>query len=110
MSNWRPSIRARRTKRLRWRLGLSDEQARKVQAILIKREKALTVIFHDIRPRLEEELKRTRDEVAAVLNPEQAKTWRRHFDDMQHRWFPGMNRQQRSGPNKNSPDNLADPK
>ncbi len=80
------------TNRLRWRLSLSDQQAEKVQAILVEREKALTAIFHDIRPRLQEEMKRTRDEVAAVLNPDQAERWLTHFDRMQHRWFPAMDR------------------
>jgi len=81
------------TNRLRWKLKLSDQQAEKVQAIFIEREKALTAIFHDVSPRLQEQLKRTRVEVSAVLNPDQAKAWHRHFDLMQRRWLPGMKRE-----------------
>jgi hypothetical protein len=80
------------TNRLRWKLGLSEQQAEKIQAIFIEREKALTVIYRDVSPRLQEEMKRTRDDVAAVLNPDQAETWLTHFDRMQRRWFPGMDR------------------
>lgn len=81
------------TNRLRWKLNLSDQQAERIQAIFVEREKALTAIFHEISPRLREQVKRTREEVSAVLNPDQAKTWNRHFDRMQRRWFPGMMRE-----------------
>jgi len=74
------------TDRMRCRLGLSDDQASKVQAILTERQKALLAIFHDVQPRIQEELKRTKEEVSAVLDPEQAEKWREKFDHMQRRW------------------------
>ncbi len=78
------------TKRLRWKLGLSEQQTEEVRTILIDREKAITSIFREITPQLRGELKRTREGVAVVLNPAQAKRWRKHFGRMQRMWFPGM--------------------
>ncbi|MDQ7784163.1 MAG: hypothetical protein RDU20_14860 [Desulfomonilaceae bacterium] len=85
------------TNRLRWKLKLTDLQAEKVQAILIEREKALSVILSEVHPRLREELDRTRVEVEAVLDADQAKKWHTHFDAMQRRWFPGMRGEARKG-------------
>lgn len=80
------------TKRMKWKLGLNPEQTRQVQAILVEREKALITIVRDVSPRLRKELVRTREEVAAVLDPEQREEWLERFDEMQQRWIPAMER------------------
>jgi hypothetical protein len=74
------------TKRMKCKLDLSDEQAAKMQAILTERQKALLAIFCEIRPRIEYQIKRTRDEVAAILDQEQAKQWFKQFDHMRRKW------------------------
>ncbi len=76
------------TERMRRKLDLTDAQAAKVQAILTEREKALLGIFREIQPRLRKELERTREDVAAVLDSEQAKKWRERFDYLQNKWVP----------------------
>jgi hypothetical protein len=68
------------------KLDLSDEQAAKVLAILTKRETALRSIIQEMQPKFEEQLQRAKDEVAAVLNPEQARKWRKRFDRVKARW------------------------
>jgi uncharacterized membrane protein len=78
------------TKKLRWKLWLSDEQTNQVRAVLTEREKAVFAIFHDVGPRLITELNRTKEEVAAVLNPDQEQKWRKHFDKKMKRWIPMM--------------------
>jgi hypothetical protein len=82
-----PGAAAKRiTAQMRRKLDLSDEQTAKVRAILLKRESALRAIFAEMQPRLEEQLQRAREEVAAVLDPEQARDWQRRFDRMEERW------------------------
>ncbi|GEM_PF-1775983 len=74
------------TKRMQRKLGLTDEQAAKMRAILTERQKDLLAIFHEVQPRLQDQFKRTRDEVAAILNSEQAKQWLERFDHMWQKW------------------------
>lgn len=74
------------TDHMRRKLDLSDEQTAKVRAILLERETALRAIVQEMLPKLEEQLKRAREEVAAVLDPEQARGWTKRFDRMEARW------------------------
>ena len=79
---------ARITARAQKKLGLSADQAAKVKAILVERQKALQALRRQWQPKVREELKRTRDEVAAVLTPEQATAWRNRAEELERRWLP----------------------
>jgi hypothetical protein len=74
------------TDHMRRKLDLSDDQATKVRAVLTERETALRAIVQEMQPRLEEQLQRAKEEVAAVLDPEQARSWRKRFDRVEARW------------------------
>jgi Spy/CpxP family protein refolding chaperone len=74
------------TDHMRRQLDLSDEQAAKVRAILTKRETALRGIVHEMQPKLEKQLQLAKEEVAAVLDPEQARRWRTRFNRLEDRW------------------------
>ena len=74
--------------RLRNKLSLSDEQAKKVKAILTERQKAFLVLRRMARPKVERELERLREEVAAVLDENQARKWRKRFDRLRRQWMP----------------------
>lgn len=73
--------------RLREMLDLSDEQARQIQAILARREKALLALRSEMRPRVNAQLEQTRQEIAAVLTPEQAARWNEQFERSRRRWM-----------------------
>lgn len=79
---------ARATARLRRALDLSDDQAAQIQQILQKRQANLQGIRRDVEPRVNAELDALRSEIAAVLNPLQAKKWHRLFDDKRAAWMP----------------------
>ncbi|MEW6347631.1 MAG: hypothetical protein AB1646_01090 [Thermodesulfobacteriota bacterium] len=75
-------------KRISRKLDLSKEQAAKVQAILIERQKALLAIRREVYPRVEAELRQARDQVAAILEPEKAQSWRNRFEELRAQWMP----------------------
>ena len=77
-------------KKLKRRLRLSTEQTAEVREILKKRQKALVAIFRKAQPKLERQLIGVREDVAAVLTPEQAKKWRWFFDSMKRKWVPSL--------------------
>ncbi|MFC1834984.1 hypothetical protein ACFL2Q_09640 [Thermodesulfobacteriota bacterium] len=77
-------------RRMKWHLDLSDEQARKVRAILSERRKALVKLFHENRPRLEEEIATYEKQVVEVLKPEQEVIWRKRFKRIRNKWFPRL--------------------
>jgi hypothetical protein len=76
------------TARLKSRLSLSDDQARKVAEILRQRQIALQAIRREVHPRVALEIEKAREEITAVLTPEQAKKWDEQFELMKKRWAP----------------------
>ena len=77
------------TDRVRSKLGVSDEQAAQIKAILSKRQQAIHALRRQVQPQVEEELYQAREEVAALLKPEQADKWRKRFDRLRI-WFPAL--------------------
>ncbi len=75
------------TDRMRGKLGLTDEQAAKVKAILTERQKKIQALLRQIQPDVDKEFENAKEDVAAVLKPDQAKKWRERFDRMR-KWFP----------------------
>lgn len=78
----------RLTERLRNKLSLTDDQTKKVKAILTERQKAFTELRRVTRPKVERELKSLREEVAAVLDKDQARKWSKRFDRLRRQWLP----------------------
>jgi len=72
-----PRFAAARAKR---HLGLSDEQTSQVREILIRRFHAIRRIRAESRPRIEEQIARMNEEVAAVLDERQAARWRERVE------------------------------
>jgi len=78
----------RLTERLRNKLSLTDEQTKKVKAILTERQKAFMALRRVMRPKMERELKCLREDVAAVLDKNQARKWSKRFDRLRPQWLP----------------------
>lgn len=72
---------------LRGPLDLSAEQQQAVEAVFRERQRAIWAIRRQARPRVEAELNRLRDEVAAILNPAQASKWAERFNRLRARWL-----------------------
>ena len=71
-------------------LRLDDAQSAEVKTILEKRFQNIAALRSEIAPRMDEELQSLRDEISAVLRPDQVKRWERLFDTLRPRLFaPG---------------------
>lgn len=79
----------RMTNRVRRMLDLSEHQAAEVKKILTERQKAILGLRRQIQPQVENELDKAKEDVAAILKPEQAKKWRERFDRLRI-WFPAL--------------------
>jgi hypothetical protein len=75
------------TNRVRRMLDLSEHQAAEVKKILTERQKAILGLRRQIQPQVEKELEKAKEDVAAILKPEQAKKWQERFDRLRI-WFP----------------------
>jgi len=69
-------------------LRLDKEQSAEVRAILERRAKTIAALRSEIAPRIDIELQAIKDEISAVLRPEQAKRWIRIFDGLRPKVFP----------------------
>jgi hypothetical protein len=81
---------AKATAMLRHKLGLSDDQAAKVEDIFRHRQAALLAIRREARPRVEAELGRVRAEVAEVLDAAQVNEWNLWFEEKRAKWLPPL--------------------
>ena len=72
---------------LRGPLHLSIEQQQAVEAVFRERQHAIWAIRRQAQPGVEAELNRLREEVAAVLNAEQASKWAERFNRLRARWL-----------------------
>jgi hypothetical protein len=75
------------TDRMRGKLGLTEDQAAKVKAILTERQKKIQALLRQVRPEVDKEFEKAKEDVAAILKPDQAKKWRERFDRLRI-WFP----------------------
>ena len=79
---------ARILQRLDAQLDLDDPQRAAVEAILRERLAAFQSIRQRVKPEIQAELNRLRDEVSAALTPEQQAKWQTRFDALRARWQP----------------------
>lgn len=70
-------------------LGLEEEQRAAIEAIVEARMGGLREIRARVRPEVQMELDALRNEVSAVLTPEQRAQWEARFDSLRERWQPG---------------------
>jgi hypothetical protein len=84
-----PSVLADRiTHRMKKRLNLTDKQAVQVRRIILEQQKAFQSLRKQVRPELEAQIEKTRQELAAVLTPEQARKWEKRFGRFLKFWLP----------------------
>ena len=84
-----PEVSAERiTNRMKRRLDLTDEQVVQVRRIILERQKAFQSMRKQVRPQLEAQIEKTRQELAAVLSPEQARKWEKRFGHFLKFWLP----------------------
>jgi hypothetical protein len=76
--------------RLRWKLGLSDDQTEQVEAIVRKRQQDLQAIRREVHPRVIGELDRVEAEIDYVLNDSQRAQWHVLFARLRERWIPPL--------------------
>lgn len=79
---------ARIAARMQKKLHLTEKQAVRVRAVLAERHRAIMAIRRDAQPKVIQELEKAKRQVAAILTPDQARSWNRRFDELQHRWIP----------------------
>ncbi|MBI2425700.1 MAG: hypothetical protein HYV27_22935 [Candidatus Hydrogenedentes bacterium] len=76
-------------KELEGALHLTPEQVAAVTAVFKSRNMALQEMFvKEVRPRLDAQFDALRDEVATILNPEQAEQWKAEFEKVRHKFRP----------------------
>jgi len=84
-----PAVLAERiTHRMKKRLNLTDEQAVRVRRIILEQQKAFQSLRKQVRPQLEAQIEKSRQELAAVLTPEQARKWEKLFRHFLKFWLP----------------------
>ncbi|MFC1572720.1 Spy/CpxP family protein refolding chaperone [Candidatus Eisenbacteria bacterium] len=87
-SAWSPDrLPMRMTEHLVEDLDLTDEQAEQVKEIVEGRRKAMRALRDEIHPRFEAELEQMRQEIEAVLTPEQAERWNERIERFGRRWL-----------------------
>ena len=86
---------AKATQRLTHVLRLDAQQSAEVKAILERRFEAIGALRREIGPRVDAELQSIRDEVSAILRPDQVQRWTRIYDNLRPRMFPGPGQEKR---------------
>ncbi|MGD1001167.1 MAG: hypothetical protein ABSA67_10775 [Candidatus Brocadiia bacterium] len=72
---------------LKSRLNLTDDQFEQVRKILTEQNADFALIRSEVRPRILERLKKTNEEVAKILTPEQEAKWRTLVRRLRERWL-----------------------
>ncbi len=80
---------ARVLQRMESQLALDEEQQAAIEGIFAERVAAFRAIRARVRPDVQSELDQLREEVSAVLTPEQREQWQSRFDSIRERWQPG---------------------
>ena len=78
------------THRMKRRLDLTNAQVQQVRRIILEQQMAFQSLRKEFRPRLDDQIERTRQELAAVLTPEQARKWEKRFAHIQRFWLPPL--------------------
>ena len=81
---------ARITAHIRRKLELTPHQAEEVERVVLRRQRALQEIRREVQPRVEAELDRAEQEIAALLTPVQKAKWREWFKRVRTTWIPPL--------------------
>jgi hypothetical protein len=73
---------------LGYRLGLSADQVRQVEKILLTRGRNIDAIRQEIRPRVNGELDKLEQDVAEILNAQQRGQWHDLCAHLRRTWMP----------------------
>jgi hypothetical protein len=79
---------ARMLQRMESQLDLDETQRAAIEGIVAKRIAAFRAIRDRMRPEIQSEIDGLRNDVSAVLNPDQRETWETRFDAIRARWQP----------------------
>ncbi|MCP4643920.1 MAG: hypothetical protein GY851_25985 [bacterium] len=72
------------------KLDLTDDQRDEIEAIFRSTGEELMALREEVEPRLADHFRKARDEVKAVLTPEQAEKWEKEFGERRKHWFPHL--------------------
>jgi Spy/CpxP family protein refolding chaperone len=78
------------THRMKRRLDLTHDQVQQVRRIILEQQMAFQSLRKEFRPRLDDQIEKTRQELAVVLTPEQARKWEKRFARIQRFWLPPL--------------------
>jgi hypothetical protein len=78
------------THRMKRRLDLTEDQVQQVRRIILEQQMAFQSLRKEFRPRLDDQIEKTRRELTAVLTPEQARKWEKRFAHIQRFWLPPL--------------------
>jgi hypothetical protein len=77
-------------RRLQRKLDLSDSQAARIEAILVRRQAALIEARTAVIDQAEPELNLLESEIAEVLDASQAELWHSHYRRLRRDWLPPL--------------------
>lgn len=83
---WGPEGHAKIVQRFSQKLSLTPDQTEKVSNILEERRRQMRALHYQVRPQFESMRAQTRDQIRAVLTPEQAKTYDAMEAEQDQRW------------------------
>lgn len=84
-----PSVRAEHiTRRMQQKLDLTEDQTTRVRTVLLRNLKAIQALRTEFRPRLIAQIVNTRQELDAVLTPEQRRKLDKRFRFFMQFWLP----------------------
>lgn len=70
------------------RLSLTPDQVRRVEEILVARQRQMDAIRRQMSPQISAELNKIDEEVGAVLDPQQRAQWHKLFNRLRRTWAP----------------------
>jgi len=76
--------------RFRDQLNITDEQAEQIRTILRTRMQNLQKLREEARPKIEEQLEELKNEISAVLTPEQSSKWQEIVSRLEREFRHGM--------------------
>ena len=75
---------------LKRRLGLDEDQAVKIEAVIREHHRKLLEIRYETAPRVRTEIDAIHTEVAEILTPKQRELWDRRMTQLTDFWFPTL--------------------
>jgi hypothetical protein len=90
----------RMMQRMQQDFDLTKEQAQQIETVFADHHEKIMSIREEVRSGIEPEIESLRQQVEAILTPEQAKRWEERFDAQKQRWLPPHPGMHRGGPRR----------